>query len=442
MLFPSITITQTQSANFRWIIVATTLCVLTACTTSIDTPETQRQALRFEPTGQKVAFNPARYKDFNDYVDQTRIHLGAHKVYMNLDNAKKELKAAIPFSVRPHQVTPVRQCENGTGPTRGVVLMHGLSDMPAAMTDIANAFAERCFISYSMLLPGHGARPAELLDISRNDWLAMARFGVEKMKLEVDEVYVGGFSLGGLIALQTAMDDSNIAGVFAFSPAIALHRSFALDQTIWLRHLTDWLDTDPPDDSWRFESIPFNALAETQLLAKSFRSQLKKAPFETPVFIAQSPDDAVVDATVNQRLFERRMTNSESRLLSYAGGKVGSMSNSRILKYPSVLPEQRILSYAHQAIHIAPQNKHYGFNGEYRNCHINEVNDDAAAVVRCERVETPFRGEAFGSAVSRYDTKVVDTLARLTFNPQFSQLMDEIDRFLDSLSKFDQLTSS
>ena len=418
----------------HWISLGLLLCVVHACTSSAQTHEPSIRTQRLEPTGESVAFDATQYSDFVDYINKTRIHLRKYTAFMDPGNSEREIELATPFRVRPDQTNSKSTCSANTQPTRGIVLLHGLSDMPATMRDIANAFAERCFISYSMLLPGHGARPSELLDVSRNDWLAAARFGVSSMQQEVDEVYIGGFSLGGLVAVQAAMDDSSIAGVFAFSPALSLHRSIFLDQTIWLRHITDWLDTDPPDDSWRFESIPYNALAETQLLAKSVRTQLKAAPLNTPIFIAQSPDDAVVDANTNRVVFQQRMTHGASRLLSYTSSEVHPNADGRILIYPSELPEQRILSYAHQAVHIAPNNTHYGVNGKYRNCHINIGNENAAAVDRCRRIEIPFRGEVFGSAVRRYDTKTVDTLARLTFNPQFSELMTEIDRFLDSLT--------
>jgi esterase/lipase len=50
------------------------------------------------------------------------------------------------------------------------------------MLDVANGFAQRCFVVYAMLLPAHGVRPAEMLDVKANDWLAAARFGIESLK--------------------------------------------------------------------------------------------------------------------------------------------------------------------------------------------------------------------------------------------------------------------
>lgn len=58
---------------------------------------------------------------------------------------------------------PASHCDDRQAPSRGIVLMHGLADMPASMRDIAQGFSDRCFVAHSLLLPGHGARPAELL---------------------------------------------------------------------------------------------------------------------------------------------------------------------------------------------------------------------------------------------------------------------------------------
>lgn len=103
------------------------------------------------------------------------------------------------------------------------------------------------------------------------------------------------------------------------------------------------------------------------------------------------------------------------------------------MKYSSLLPEENILSYAHQAVHISPKNTHYGVDGSYRNCN-NDINTSKASVNHCLTVVNPFRGEVFGSAVSRYKHYDFDSMARLTFNPQFEELMAEIDYFVASVS--------
>ena len=171
------------------------------------------------------------------------------------------------------------------------------------MRDLADAFAARCFLVRSLLLPGHGTRPGDLLQVTREDWVEAARFGVTTLENEVDAVYVGGFSLGGLIATQLALDDPDIAGVFAFSPAWVLQSAWSLSLTPWLRHVIDWIDTDAPDDYARYEAMPLNGLAETYLMTRDLAAKLEAQPLETPVFLAQSADDAIIDAAGNATYF-------------------------------------------------------------------------------------------------------------------------------------------
>ena len=151
---------------------------------------------RFRPSGAGLPFNPGRYRDFDDYVRQTRERLERHKVYMDPGRKATELAAATPF-----ERTPAEGCAPAPDgrAARGILLLHGLADMPLAMRDLADAFAARCFLVRAMLLPGHGSRAGDLLDVTRGDWLAAVRFGVATLKADAGAVFAGGFSLGGLL---------------------------------------------------------------------------------------------------------------------------------------------------------------------------------------------------------------------------------------------------
>ena len=127
---------------------------------------------RLQPSGEGLPFDPGRYRDFDDYVLQTRERLERHKVYMDSRRAGRELVAATPFERAPAAGCPPA----ATGrPSRGVLLLHGLSDMPLAMRDLADAFAARCFVVRAMLLPGHGTRAGDLLDVTRGESTSSSR---------------------------------------------------------------------------------------------------------------------------------------------------------------------------------------------------------------------------------------------------------------------------
>ena len=411
------------------VLVALGLGLLAACQ-ALDSDASARSAntvdTRLQASGEGLPFDPGGFRDFEDYVEQTRARLERHKVYMDSHRAGEELAAATPF-----ERSPAGACSPPAGAraSRGVLLLHGLSDMPLAMRDLADAFAARCFLVRAMLLPGHGTRAGDLLEVTRADWLAATRFGLETLKGDIDEVFVGGFSLGGLLAMHAVLDDATLRGAFLFSPALALERAWLVRQSVWLRHFVDWLDRDAPDDYARYEAMPVNATAETFLLTRELAQRLERRRVDVPVFMAQSADDAVIDAAVNRGYFEHRFSHPGSRLVVYRRDpREGADSGDARVSYRnSFLPEQRIAGFSHQSVHIAPANAHYGAHGDYRSC--GQASDEnAEAVARCLAAAHPWRAEVFGANSAGVPDAA--PVARLTFNPRFGELLEQVDEFL------------
>ena len=382
---------------------------------------------RFQPSGEGMPFDPDQYQNFGDYIHQTRERLLRHKVYMDPNQKQLELAASVPF-----ERVPEGACESmgRTRQSRGIVLLHGLADMPVAMTDLAEAFASRCFLVRVLLLPGHGTRAGDLLDVTRSDWLAATRFGLETLKMDVDEVYVGGFSLGGLLAIHALLSDASLKGAFIFSPALSLGSAGWIHQAVWLRHLFKWADRDPQDDYARYEAMPMNALAETSLLTRELARLLEQDEVVVPVFIAHSADDPVIDVAANRNYFHKRFIHRGSRLVEYRHHLREGVDpdDSRIRYVSSFLPEQRVVSFSHLSIHIAPTHTHYGIAGDYRNCGQNSDDRSLDVITRCLRAMRPWRGETFGDVPAVVPDR--ETMARLTFNPRFKELFDQIDDFI------------
>ena len=385
---------------------------------------------RLQPSGEGLPFDPDRNRDFDDYVRQTRERLERHKVYMDPDRADTELAAAMPFERTPDAGCPLA---GSARPSRGVLLLHGLSDMPLAMRDLADAFAERCFLVRAMLLPGHGTRAGDLLDVTREDWLAATRFGLETLKEDVGQVFVGGFSLGGLLTMHAALEDATVRGAFLFSPALALRRAWLVGQSVWLRHVLDWLDRDAPDDYARYEAMPVNATAETLLLTRELARLLERRRVTVPVLMAQSADNPVIDVAVNRNYFELSFSHPGSRLVVYRRDVQEGIDpgDARVSYRNSFLPEQRIAGFSHQSIHIAPSNTHYGMQGDYRSCG-QASGESAETVARCLAAPHPWRGEVVGE--SRAAIPGTGPVARLTYNPRFGELLEQVDEFLTANS--------
>ena len=382
--------------------------------------------IQFQPSEEGVPFDAGRFRDFGDYIRQTRDRLKRHKVYVDPQRAEVELSAAAPFERVPAGDCP--RARDGRF-SRGILLLHGLADVPFAMQDLAGAFAKRCFLVRAMLLPGHGTRAGDLLNVTRDDWRAATEFGLQTLKEEADAVFVGGFSLGGLLSVHALLADASLNGAFLFSPALALDSARLIGQTVWLRHVLKWLDRDDSDDYARYEAMPVNATAETFLLTRDLEQALEQRRLEAPVFIALSLDDVVIDPAAVHRYFEDRFSHPGSRLLAYRRNPKESIDagDARIHYSNSFLPEQRIAGFSHLAVHIAPDNAHYGAHGDYRACGQNS-DESAASVARCLAAPDPWRGETFDESL---ETIVQgEPLARLTYNPRFDELLDQIDEFI------------
>ncbi|MCE2692390.1 MAG: hypothetical protein LW862_21740 [Rubrivivax sp.] len=81
---------------------------------------------------------------FEDYVGRVTQELREHRLPFDPSNAEAELPLVAPFRKAADATCP------GTGPRGIVILVHGLSDTPFAMRDLARAFAQMCFESRAL----------------------------------------------------------------------------------------------------------------------------------------------------------------------------------------------------------------------------------------------------------------------------------------------------
>lgn len=418
---------SSDTQRVSWSRICAIVIVLIVPWLPFDTRALSEPKTSLQPSGEGLPFDARRFQDFGDYVRHTQDRLKRHKVYVDPHRKEMELAAALPFEQAPTD-DACQPAEDGRY-RRGILLLHGLADVPFAMRDLADAFAKRCFLVRVLLLPGHGTRSGDLLNISREDWLAATRFGLQTLKEDADAVFVGGFSLGGLLSTHALLNDASIDGAFLFSPALAIGDARIIGQTVWLRHILQWLDRDGSDDYARYEAMPLNATAETFLLTRDLERALDQRHLVAPVFIALSLDDAVIDPVAARQYFEDRFAHPGGRLLVYRRNPQEGIDSGdgRIRYINSFLPDQRIAGFSHLAVHIAPDNEHYGENGDYRSCGQNS-DESAAVVARCLAASNPWRGEAFGESLAAIAKDA--PRARLTYNPRFGELLDLIDEFI------------
>ncbi len=387
---------------------------------------------RHQPSGLNREFNGSRLS-FADYVARNRDML--RKAHAGAAELEKIVDGNAPFELLPPAGFPAGQQKTYR---RGVLLTHGLSDSPYFMRHLAAFFQQNGFRVMAVLLPGHGTQPGDLLEVRWQEWAKTVAYGAYKLAEEVDEVYLAGYSTGATLSVYHSLRDRQVRGLFLFSPAFQITQWAALANWhklySWLIPSAKWVDIMPDRDIYKYESFTKNAAAQSYALNRELGVQLQKGHsqgrgLDIPVFIAASADDKTVKITATLE-FIARTRHPFSKLVLYTTEPEKfppGIPAEKLELVNSAVPEQRILSSAHTAIVMPPEDKHYGVAGEYSNC-VHYYPGDMEKYTACiKHPEQDFQGEV------TEENLAAGILRRLMYNPKFAALKVSMQRFIDKL---------
>jgi esterase/lipase len=365
---------------------------------------------------------------FADYIAECRTIIQNNRTDLKqYPDAEKVIAANTPFELKPeHPITaPLRY---------GALLIHGLLDCPFVMRDIANELQSQGLLVRSILLPGHGTTPAALLNVKYQDWLQATHYGIQSLSKEVDKIFLVGFSTGASLALYHSLQATydNIAALILLAPAIKISPfSCITNLPPKLRSLSkrfEWLQITKEDDYTKYQSMPLNAAYQVYLLTQQIKRVSDVTFLKHPVFVGISADDQTVSSTATIQYF-REHSPKKSRMLVYTN-RPNQLQDTRIVKRPAAYPEMSIANISHVAIPAAPNNPHYGEQGDYaRGSHI-EANLRAGKPIIYGAVNNFINDICNGlhrNGLCKHE------YARLTFNPDFDFLAQSIKRFIENI---------
>ncbi len=107
----------------------------------------------------------------------------------------------------------------------GVFLSHGYTATTAEVRLFAKRLHEKGYTVAGPLLAGHGTQPADLNQVTWQDWVAGGEQVYQQLKSRCEHVFLGGESMGGLVALMLASRHPEVSGVMLYAPAIQLNMS-------------------------------------------------------------------------------------------------------------------------------------------------------------------------------------------------------------------------
>ncbi|UZS75245.1 lysophospholipase [Pseudomonas syringae] len=338
---------------------------------------------------------------FEDYRQQTLELIRNQRNFQTADH-----QAELDWNA-PRQLTP-----NGT-PKGGVLLVHGLGDSAWSFHDVAQTLAAQGYLVRTVLLPGHGTKPEDMLDVRLEQWQQVVREQAQLLGREVPKVYLGGFSTGANLVLDYAYGHDEIAGLLLFSPAFRSNSGYAW-LTPWIGWARPWLAAPneglrPMQTPVRYMNMPTNGFAQFYRSSALAQDRLHQRRYDKPVFIAIAEHDSVLDTDYVLDNFSQRFSNPASRLIWYGDLPARAANTPRVEARKDYLPEYRISRLSHMGLLFSADNPLYGLSGSQRICWNGQSTADTAKCMAGEPVWYSDWGYTEPGKIH----------ARLTFNPYF-----------------------
>lgn len=352
---------------------------------------------------------------FQDYIQHAQNVIKTARIDLTEKSVNKIVNANSPFEWRP---------ENKTN--KGILLIHGLFDSPYSLRDIGEFFLAKGFLVRSILLPGHGTRPGDLLYVDHQEWIKAVQFGVNELAKEVKEIYLCGYSLGGALSLNFTLTHPDLLkAIFLIAPAIESKVAFT-NILIHLHQMTSlfstarkWYKLKPQNSYVRYESFPLNAAKQAYQIVKINRILTAKHKLHLPICMILTENDEATHTGVALHFF-KNLEHEKNRALVYSN-KINAVKDERITIQKSSYPEKKILNFSHTSLTNSPRNIHYGEKGEFKD-------------FQHYPYQIPQANEIYLGAIDRDNLKKY-VVQRLSYNPDFSGMLKFMENFLGEIEE-------
>ena len=195
----------------------------------------------------------------------------------------------------------------------GVLLIHGFTGAAAETRPMGQYLASRGLTVRCPLLPGHGTRPQDLTRVRWQAWAGEAEAVLHDIHGRCAAVFVGGLSLGSLLALWLGAGHPEIAGLILMAPAVRV-RSRLMPLALGLRHVLDYSPVNPMGDqdlgdpeglqrAWCYDTVPLWGAGEVYRLQRRVRRALPA--IRQPILIFQGRRDAQLPPQAAQMVYEQ-----------------------------------------------------------------------------------------------------------------------------------------
>ncbi|HSQ83434.1 MAG TPA: alpha/beta fold hydrolase [Desulfobacterales bacterium] len=230
-----------------------------------------------------------------------------------IDGESKEKTIGKPFLIK------------GKSRNMGVVLIHGYMAAPFEVTGLAEYLGQKGLWVYAPRLKGHGTSPEDLAIRRHTEWVAAVEKGYAIMNHLCHQVVVGGFSAGGLLAMELAARVKDIKGIFAVCPSMRLQdfsSKFVPAVDVWNRVMKkvrlngaakEFVENQPENPHINYVRNPVSGVFELERLMDAVEEKLPD--IRMPALVVQALEDPVVKPSGSRRAFDHIGSKDKSYIL-------------------------------------------------------------------------------------------------------------------------------
>lgn len=207
----------------------------------------------------------------------------------------------------------------------GCLIIHGFCGSQREIKPLADALEAKGYRIATPCLKGHTGVRKDLIGVTHEEWLASAREGLKELQQSCDRVVAIGFSMGGLLAINLANEES-LAGLVTINTPVY----------IWaLRQIAANILEDIKSRNYRHLEYYVNSArrapfqAQWQFLSLLWKTKgLIKKPRIPKALVLQVSDDSTVKPKSGEFLYQH--LNSPDKSLKYypQGGHLVLLSPS------------------------------------------------------------------------------------------------------------------
>lgn len=197
----------------------------------------------------------------------------------------------------------------------GILLCHGFNATPQSVREIGIELMKKGYSVYAPRLAGHGTDPQDFREATRHDWYQTVKDAIQVLRDRCHRVIVVGQSMGGTLALKSALIDQ-VDAVVTINAALSVpgYECYTDEESC---HFIDESTPDicaPHVHEIIYKKVPTSAIRELLALIEEVRPCVET--INVPVCVVYSAVDHVVPPESSVWLYNQIRENRQIEVLA------------------------------------------------------------------------------------------------------------------------------